>query len=111
MSDRPSHPQPGNLPPDHDSEVTVLERVQELTWALLDEQIDDDEAKLLDNLLLSDDLARKRYVECVQLHCDLIGHFAKPAVNAAGSASGSPVLGFLSTGMPPMEAHVPFAEE
>ncbi|MEX2310067.1 MAG: hypothetical protein WD738_21020 [Pirellulales bacterium] len=90
----------------------VVERVQELTWALLDEQITDDEMSLLDNLLLSDDVARKRYVECVQLHTGLIMHYATPAAGAkvAGTAK-SPVLGFLNAGTLPLGFDLPPAED
>ncbi len=79
---------------------TVLDRVQELTWAMVDDQIKADEIRLLENLLLSDDQARDTYVHCIQLHTDLIGHFAKPV---AGAASKSPVLGFLGEGAPSVD--------
>ncbi len=75
--------------------------VQELTWALIDDQINSDEFQLLDSMLLSDDAARGEYVNCVQLHTDLMAHFAKPAANTA--ADKSPVLGFLSEGVPPLD--------
>jgi hypothetical protein len=93
-------------------DVTVLERVQELTWALVDEQITDDELSLLDSLLLSDDKARARYVECVQLHAALTMHYATGA-KAAGATSGSksPVLGFLNAGIPSMGFELPPAED
>jgi hypothetical protein len=80
-------------------ETTLLERVQELTWSLIDEQISTDELRLLDNLLLSDQAARKRYVECVQLNSDLYSHFARPAASVGESpGTKSPVLGFLNAG-------------
>jgi hypothetical protein len=91
---------------------TVLERVQELTWALVDEQINDDEMALLDTLLLSDDEARKRYIECAQLHADLMAHYATPA--PAESAKGGlkpPVLGFLNAGTPPAGFDMSSAED
>lgn len=88
---------------------TLLERVQELTWALVDEQISDDEMALLDNLLLSDDQARKRYVECVQLHSELMAHFATEAPGKC--TSKSPVLGFLNAGTPPLCFEFPPAED
>ena len=75
----------------------ISDRIQELTWALLDEQINDDEFILLDNLLLSDEKARGTYLGCTQLHADLMAHFAVPA-GATGSKaeSGSQILGFLN---------------
>jgi hypothetical protein len=80
----------------------ISERVQELTWALLDEQISDDEFVLLDTLLLSDEKARQCYVGCVQLHAELRAHFAEPAQKK--TPSSTQVLGFLgadsSLGLP-----------
>ena len=89
----------------------ISERVQELTWALLDEQINDDEFMLLDNLLLSDEHARKSYVGCVQLHTDLMSHFAAlPAKTGSKAGSGSQILGFLNSGAP-LGFQSPSAEE
>ena len=75
--------------------------VQELTWALIDDQIESGEFQLLESMLLSDDAARDEYLNCVQLHADLVAHFAKPADAAA--AGKSPVLGFLGGGVPPLD--------
>ena len=83
-------------------DATIQERVQELTWALVDDEINDDEARLLENLLLSDDQARDTYVHCVQLHVDLMSHFAKPVAPAATGTS--PVLGFLGQAVPPFDS-------
>lgn len=80
-------------------ESTIDERVQELSWALFDEQINHDELQLLEGLLLSDDKARKTYCNCVQLHTDLITHFSKPV--AAGGDGKTQVLGFLGGALPP----------
>jgi hypothetical protein len=85
-------------PRQNDPEQTVLERIQELTWALLDETITDDEKSLLDTLLLTGDAARNRYIECVQLHTDLMFHFAEPAKAGAKSGSQAAVLSFLNAG-------------
>jgi anti-sigma factor RsiW len=76
--------------------------VQELTCALVDGQIDSGEFQLLESMLLSDDAARREYLECMQLHTDLLAHFAKPAGVAADGKS--PVLGFLGGGVPPLDA-------
>ncbi|MGD9635235.1 MAG: hypothetical protein AB7G28_24390 [Pirellulales bacterium] len=80
-------------------DATIEERVQELSWALFDEQINDDEMQLLEGLLLSDDHARKTYCNCVRLHTDLFIHFAKPAVPSADGKTQ--VLGFLGGALPP----------
>lgn len=84
--------------PRDDSEATVLERVQELTWALLDDTITEDEMSLLDTLLLTGDAARNRYVDCVRLHTDLMIHFNDPATASGKSGAKSQVLSFLNTG-------------
>lgn len=100
-------------PNDHRSEETslagsradssVVDVVQQLTWAVLDDQITDDEIDLLDSLLLSDDEARQNYVGCVQLHVGLLEHFATDS--AEGDRSGaSSVLSFLNEGMLPFGA-------
>jgi hypothetical protein len=79
----------------------ISDRVQELSWALLDEQINDDEFQLLDNLLLSDAHARGSYLGCVQLHADLMAHFALPTGPAAKNPENdSRILGFLNSDMP-----------
>jgi hypothetical protein len=86
-------------------DATVRERVQELTWALLDEQITEDEKSLLDTLLLSDDKARRCYLECVTLHADLMGHFSeKPAGAKAGTSNVLSFLGNVPTDFPPSHA-------
>jgi hypothetical protein len=87
-----------NEPRRDDPQRTVLERVQELTWALLDGEISDDDVSLLDTLLLTGEDARNQYIECVQLHTDLMAHFAKPS-NAGGKVrEESGMLSFLNTG-------------
>jgi hypothetical protein len=83
-------------PARQDRDPVVNERVQELTWALVDEQISEDEMRLLDNLLLSDEEARQTYIGCVQLHTDLMHHFRQPAEPTTTRTGKSLVLGFLS---------------
>jgi hypothetical protein len=89
------HPQP-------DDPASVL------SWALIDEQINEDEFRLLDTLLLSDESARKTYVGCVQLHVDLMSHFeSEQYVDASGTAAKSSVLGFLNEIASPLGAQRP----
>jgi hypothetical protein len=92
-----------------DGDSTVCDRVQELTWALMDEHINDDEFRLLDTLLMSDDAARGTYIDCVQLHSDLMFHFADPSKNPPASGK-TPVLSFLGDALPPTGAQPPVAE-
>ena len=77
----------------------VKERVQELTWALLDAGISDDELPLLESLLLSDETARSTYIGCVQLHSDLQSRFSSSSANASTKGgAGTQVLGDLGFG-------------
>jgi hypothetical protein len=85
-------------------DATIQERVQELTWALVDEQINQDEMQLLEGLLLSDDQARSTYIDCIQLHTDLSVHFAKAASGPATPDAQSPVLSFLGGMVPPVDS-------
>jgi hypothetical protein len=87
----------------------VSDRVQELTWALLDEEINDDEFRLLENLLLSDDQCRDSYIGCVQLHADLLTHFAAKGSDGTDATRKEPVLGFLSDQMPTIDTPAPDA--
>jgi len=49
----------------------LLTEVQELTWAMIDEQATDRDVERLEKLLLDNDDARQVYVTCVQMHVDL----------------------------------------
>jgi len=75
-----------------------LDRVEILTWAMLDEQISAKEMAELEQLLSSDKAAREHYIRCVQLHTDLAGHFM-PA-DKDPSKRPVQVLGFLGDTMP-----------
>ena len=95
-----------NLPPKPENDV--LDRVQDLTWGLLDEDLNSDEIALLDSLLLSDDAARTRYLECVQLHVGLHEYFAEPSPGESNTKS--PVLGFLGE-KAPIDLAAPASDE
>ncbi len=69
------------------SPETLLERVEELTWALVDDHIDEAEVAQLEKLLLEHESARKTYVECMQMHADLHLMFNKKA--GVGVRTGS----------------------
>jgi hypothetical protein len=84
------------------------QRVQDLTWALLDELITDNELATLNQLLIESASARATYIQCIQLHADLSGHFAPPmSTETAKGANKTPVLSFLSPGIIPLELQVP----
>jgi hypothetical protein len=54
-------------------ETDLLSEVQELTWAMVDEQATEKEIRRLERLLVDHDDARQTYVMCMQMHADL--HF------------------------------------
>jgi hypothetical protein len=85
----------------------IAETTRELTWALIEEVISDDEFAMLDSLLLSDSSARETYCGCMELHADLLQHFASSNSPLRSNATKTPVLGFLG-GQP---AENPAAED
>jgi hypothetical protein len=50
---------------------------QRLTWAVLDENITQKELKRLEQLLLEDSEARQTYINCVQMHADLMEFYGQ----------------------------------
>ena len=49
----------------------LTNEVQELVWALVDEQASDEQVRRLEELLLENQQARHIYVMCMQMHADL----------------------------------------
>jgi hypothetical protein len=49
----------------------ILDEVQELTWAMIDDCATEKDVQRLERLLLDHETARKTYVSCIQLHVDL----------------------------------------
>src|ERR1700752_4504463 len=68
----PAAPLDDGADSNHDQgENATVDRVTQLTWALIDEQITREQLADLEALLLSDDAARGQYLRCIQLHTDL----------------------------------------
>jgi len=56
--------------------------VQNLVWALIDGEISSDQQNDLQNLLTTDAEARSTYIDCIQLHVDLMYHYSdKPLLD------------------------------
>jgi hypothetical protein len=51
--------------------IDLKAEVQELAWAVIDEQATDSQIRRLEGLLLENGEARRTYVECIQMHADL----------------------------------------
>lgn len=77
-----------------------VDRIRDLTWALLDDQISDAEVAELERMLEEDSTARANYLRCVQLHTDLAGHFAPPTPERDRKKTTTPILGFLGEASP-----------
>src|SRR5688572_15917248 len=87
-----------------DDDAVVLDQVQELTWALLDDNASEDDVVRLQGLLNSSQSARQDYLQCVQLHVGLHDYFAAAPESEKPRATGkSPILGFLNAGALPLD--------
>lgn len=70
---------------------TKFDRVDELVSLLVDEAIEEPQVRELEKLL-QDEPLRGRYIDNIQLHCDLLEYFKKGKTE---EELKSPVLGFL----------------
>ena len=78
----------------------LLDEAEALIWGLLDESLDTVDSQRLE-VLMANEQVRKRYLQCVELHCDLQSLFnEKPSTPPASPQPQSPVLGSLGTLFP-----------
>lgn len=75
--------------------AALLETTETLVWQLLDDQIDDAQVAQLEKLLAESEAARGRYLDCMQLHIDLVEHFAEQAPKTPGDKPSVPILSQL----------------
>jgi len=80
------------------TEQTALDDIEKLIWALLDDQIEAEDAKHLEELIKGSEQVRLRYIQCAELHADLYAHYQMGMVNPIEVQS--PVLGSLLGGLP-----------
>jgi hypothetical protein len=92
--------------------------VQELAWAMVDEQATDGQIHRLEELLLEDHEARRVYVMCMQMHSDL--HYLlggkqprlpaaiEEAIKAERKKARPAALPIVD--LPPVIANVPFVD-
>jgi hypothetical protein len=73
------------------SEKTPPVDIEGLVWAMLDEQISEEDFRRLDELLRDDEEARRLYLQCVQLHVDLANFYATKDKTAVRSSVGLPL--------------------
>jgi anti-sigma factor RsiW len=75
----------------------LLDEAEALIWALLDDQIESADQARLTKLLETEPAVRARYLDCVQLHVDLLDHFDRRPTE---KKPGAVVLSNLMTGLP-----------
>ena len=76
-------------------------RVQELTWAMVDDHLADAEWSELQKLLTDSAESRHAYIDAIQLHTDLLFHFQNQSAREVLPVEEStPVLGFLGDPVP-----------
>ena len=81
----------------------MIEEVQQLVWALVDEAATDGQVRRLESLVLAHPAARRAYVDCVTLHAELHCLFAppQPAGLAAAADVAKPKAVILNLDLPP----------
>lgn len=85
---------------------STLESAELLIWSLLDGNLSETETRRLESLIKSNEAIRTRYLECVQMHSDLLSHFQEPAPEMPAQPQ-SPVLGSLGEMHSPADSFPP----
>ncbi len=82
---------------DKDQKATdeLIDEAEQLIWALLDDRLEKADTVRLETLLKESEQVRDCYLECVQIHADLKGHFASDQPAPLNDPPPSPVLGSL----------------
>ena len=60
-----------------------FEELENLIWALIDDQLTTQEVERIEAMLTGDDSMRQHYVRCMQLHADLHWHHRKDSIPLA----------------------------
>ena len=79
----------------------LLEKTQAMIWDLLDDRISDADFLQLEELLRDDEQVREIYLQCVQIHVDLMGIFTGQSPAVFKFANGdllTPPIGFELSG-------------
>lgn len=73
----------------------LLDEAEQMIWALLDDEITDQDVMKLETMLADNEAVRQRYIECTQLHVDLKEHFAPNASTNIPASDGSGIISKL----------------
>ena len=90
--------------------VDMLDKAERLIWQLLDDNLPEEDADELQTMIKENDFVRKLYLECVQIHTELLGHFAKKPKIDIPELSKPPVLGSLGDSLPGVDTGPAVAE-
>jgi len=80
------------------TEQSLLDDAEKLIWALLDDQINEEDAKRLEELIKGNEQVRLRYMQCAEIHADLYAYYQTGPAKSAEVPS--PVLGSLLGDLP-----------
>jgi len=75
------------------AEQSLLDDVEKLIWSLLDDQINEEDANRLEELIKGNEQVRLRYMQCAEIHADLYAYYQTGPAKSAEVPS--PVLGSL----------------
>jgi len=73
----------------------LLDEAELLIWALLDDNITEQQTTTLEEMVRTSEPVRRRYLECVELHTNLAELFAPPKAPTIPVNLETPVLGSL----------------
>ena len=81
----------------------MIEEVQQIVWALVDETATEEQVRRLESLVLKSAEARRTYVDCMTLHAELHCMFAPPqsAGGAFINSTAPPKAIVMNLGLPP----------
>jgi hypothetical protein len=91
----------------------LLAQAEEMIWSLLDDNLPEADVPRLEKMIKDNGNVRNRYLECVQLHADLSGHFgggAELSIPELPASSNSPVLGSLGDALPGVDTGPPVTD-
>lgn len=74
---------------------SLLDEAEQMIWALLDDEITDQDVKKLETMLADNETVRQRYIECTQLHVDLKEHFGPNTSTDIPASNGSGIISKL----------------
>ncbi|WP_372718319.1 hypothetical protein [Novipirellula sp.] len=80
-----------------DAATLPIDKIEELSWKMLDNNISDADLQRLEHLLQNDADCRQRYLDCVKLHGELNAFF-NSAPQAPEASRRGPALGMRSHG-------------